>query len=159
MAGSCFTAQERRDLEFVYKVFDVEGKAAIEHQMLRKALRLLGFKISSRTVQQMSEDVRVSTCIKNSHSTRNLTNYEGFVQIVSKLQGASYDQYEEILQVNDRYDEALNMWNTLLSSCCQVAVNPQGPDDCVVEDSYPHFYPQIESWKSHKYFGHYNYLH
>ena len=94
-----FAAQEVRDLEFVYKIFSVEEKATLDNDELRKALRLLGFKASHTTVQQMARDVVLSSS-QTKQSTRNQTDFEGFLQIVAKLQGSSVDQYEEIKQVN-----------------------------------------------------------
>lgn len=93
--SSSFTSQEVRDLEFVYRTFDVNGQGFIEGEEVRKGLRLLGFKVSHKIVQHMLQDL-------NSEQTkklRNATDFEGFLEIVAKLQGSSYDQHEELLQV------------------------------------------------------------
>lgn len=88
-----FTAQEMRDLEFVYKLFDVQG-GGIESEDVRRALRLLGFKVSRKTVLQMLQDLKVSTGGMKSRAT----DFAGFLEMVAKLQGISFDQHEEILQ-------------------------------------------------------------
>lgn len=94
MNNTCgLTAQEVRDLQFVYQLFDVSGRRLIGNEDLRKALKLLGFNISRKAVQKMAQDVEVSKSLKN------LTSFDNFLQIVAELQGTSYDQHEEILQV------------------------------------------------------------
>ncbi len=93
MARNRFTAQEVRDLEFVYKVFDVTGSGVIDSEEVNKALRLLGFKVSRKTVRQMLQDLDVST------RTKSETNFDGLLEIVAKLQGSSFDQHEEIMEV------------------------------------------------------------
>lgn len=94
MNNTCgLTAQEVRDLQFVYQLFDVSGRRLIGNEDLRKALKLLGFNISRKAVQKMAQDVEVSRSLKN------LTSFDNFLQIVAELQGTSYDQHEEILQV------------------------------------------------------------
>ena len=44
-----FSAQELRDLKMVYEVFDASGAGLIDANELRKALRVLGFKVSLYT--------------------------------------------------------------------------------------------------------------
>jgi hypothetical protein len=97
MAGGGFTAQELRDLEFVYKIYDVSGCGIIENEELRKALRLLGFKVNGKTVHQLLQGLGTSTRAKA--SSTNAVDFEGFLEIVTKLQGASFDQHEEINDV------------------------------------------------------------
>ena len=95
MSSLGFSPQELADLKIVYELFDVSGHGSIDTEELRKALRLLGFKVSRKKVQQMTSDVQ----ILGSCSVRGLTDYGAFLQIVSKLQGSSYDRHGEISQV------------------------------------------------------------
>lgn len=99
MRSSSFTAQEVRDLEFVYRTFDVNGRGMLEGEEVRKALRLLAFKVSRKTVLQLLQDLQVSNSPRANSRQRNAANFEGFLEIVAKLQGSSYDQHEEIVQV------------------------------------------------------------
>lgn len=96
-----FTSQEIRDLEFVYQTFDVNGRGLIEGEEVRKALKLLGFKVTHKMVLQMLQDLVISTSppITSKSRTRNVANFEGFLRIVSRLQGSNYDQHDEIMQV------------------------------------------------------------
>lgn len=100
---SCFTSQEVRDLEFVYRIFDVAGRDVIESGEVKKALRLLAFKVSNSTVQHLLQDLQLS----NTPRQRNTTNFEGFLEIVAKLQRNSYDQHEEIAQVKKKFNNKL----------------------------------------------------
>lgn len=100
VGSSCFTAQEVRDLEFVYRTFDVNGRDILEGEEVRKALRLLTFKVSRKTVQHLLQDLQVWDSPSSTSRQRNTANFEGFLEIVAKLQGSSYDQHEEIVQVN-----------------------------------------------------------
>lgn len=95
MSSLGFSSQELADLKTVYELFDVSGDCRIDTEELRKALRLLGFKVSRKKVQQMTSDVQ----IHGSGAVRGLTDYSAFLQIVSKLQGTSYDKHGEISQV------------------------------------------------------------
>lgn len=95
-----FTAQELRDLQFVYKIFDVNGGGSIQGEEVRKALRFLAFKVTRVAVQQMLHDLQLSSVTKA--RSRNLADFEDFLEIVAKLQGLSFDQHEEIMQVGLR---------------------------------------------------------
>lgn len=97
-AKSGFTAQEVRDLEFVYKLFDVTGCGEIGGEDVRKALRLLAFKVNGKAVHQMLQDLAVSSTTKA--RSRNAADFEGFLEMVAKLQGSSFDQHEEIMDVS-----------------------------------------------------------
>lgn len=92
-----FTAQEVRDLEFVYNIFDVTGCGVIEGEEVRKALRLLAFRVNRKTVHQMLRGLEMSTKTK---APTKAVNFESFLEIVAKLQGSSFDQHEEIMDVN-----------------------------------------------------------
>lgn len=88
-----FTAQEVRDLRMVFGAFDTSAGGLVETEDLRRALRVLGFKVSRRSVQEMGKDVDVKGTLQGQ------VDFEGFLQIVEKLQGSSYDSHGEILQV------------------------------------------------------------
>ena len=92
-----FTAQEVRDLQFVFRTFDVNGQDILETEDVRRALRLLAFKVSRKTVQHLLQDLQTSGCYNSLQ--RNSTNFDGFLEMVAKLQGSSYDQHEELMQV------------------------------------------------------------
>ena len=55
-----FTAQEVRDLQFVFRTFDVNGQDILETEDVRRALRLLAFKVSRKTVQHLLQDLQTS---------------------------------------------------------------------------------------------------
>lgn len=97
-----FTAQEVRDLKFVYKTFDVQGRDQIDTTELRKALSHLGFKVNLKTLQQLVQDADHGLQRPNSKTVakHDGADFEGFLHIVAKLQGTSYDQQEEILKVS-----------------------------------------------------------
>ncbi len=92
-----FTAQEVADVRVVYEVFAVPDRGWISLDDLRKALRLLGFKISRERVQQVAAEVQ------NKVLMRGQTDFTALLQIVSKLQGSSYDKHGEIAQVRSGY--------------------------------------------------------
>lgn len=98
MARSTFTAQEVRDLEFVYKIFDPSGCGDIGGEEVRKALRLLSFKVSGQIIHQMLHDLAVSTTTKTRN--KNAADFECFLEIVAKLQGTAFDEHEEIMDVS-----------------------------------------------------------
>ncbi len=89
-----FTPQEVTDVRVVFDVFDVPGRGWIPLDDLRKALRLLGFKISRERVQQVAAEVQGKALM------RGQTDFPAFLHMVSKLQGSSYDKYGEIVQVS-----------------------------------------------------------
>ena len=92
-----FTAQEVRDLRLVWNVFDVSNRNTLEYEDLRKALKLLGFKVTRSSVQQLAQDIQEPG---SKMLTRNQVDFDGFLQAVSKLQGSSYDAHSEIAQVS-----------------------------------------------------------
>ena len=96
-----FSAQELRDLQFVYKIFDVTGCGSIQGEEVRKALRLLAFKVTRVEVQQMLHDLQLSSVTTDvtKARSRNSADFDEFLEIVAKLQGLSFDQHEEIMQV------------------------------------------------------------
>lgn len=92
-----FTAQEIRDLRLVWNIFDVSRRGTLEYEDLRKALKLLGFKVTRSSVQQLAQNVQVPG---SKMLARSQVDFDGFLQAVNKLQGSSYDSYGEILQVS-----------------------------------------------------------
>ena len=92
-----FTAQEVRDLRLVWNVFDVSNRNMLEYEDLRKALKLLGFKVTRSSVQQLAQNIQEPG---SKMLTRNQVDFDGFLQAVSKLQGSSYDAHSEIAQVS-----------------------------------------------------------
>ena len=92
-----FTAQEVRDLRLVWHIFDASNRNTLEYEDLRKALKLLGFKVTRSSVQQLAQDIQEPG---NTMLARNQVDFDGFLQAVSKLQGSSYDTHSEIAQVS-----------------------------------------------------------
>lgn len=92
-----FTSQETRDLRLVWNIFDVSGRNALEYEDLRKALKLLGFKVTRSSVQLLAQSIQEPG---SKTLARNQIDFDGFLQAVSKLQGSSYDVYGEISQVS-----------------------------------------------------------
>ena len=90
-----FTAQEIRDLQLVFDVFDSVHRGYIQHEDLRRALKILGFKVSRASVQQLTSDIEIP-----GKTVRGQTDFDSFLQMVSKLQGSSYDKHGEIIQVH-----------------------------------------------------------
>ena len=91
-----FTAQEVRDLRLVWNVFDVNERGMLEYEDVRKALKLLGFKVTRSSVQQLAQNTQLPG---SKTLARGQIDFDGFLQSVSKLQGSSYDTYSEIMQV------------------------------------------------------------
>ena len=95
------TAQEVRDLEFIFKTFDVQERGLIEVDEVRKALNHLGFKVSRKIVQQLLQDLELDSGGSSHKPKVGTADFEGFLHIVAKLQGTSYDQHEELLKVSE----------------------------------------------------------
>lgn len=91
-----FSDQEVRDLRLVWNIFDVNERDALEYEDLRKALKLLGFKVTRSSVQQLAQNIQVPG---SKTLARGQIDFDGFLQSVSKLQGSGYDVYTEIMQV------------------------------------------------------------
>lgn len=108
-----FTAQEVRDLRLVWNVFDVSNRNALEYEDLRKALKLLGFKVTRSSVQQLAQDIQEPG---SKMLTRNQVDFDDFLQAVSKLQGSSYDAHSEIAQVS-QYKKYKTIKNRLADTC------------------------------------------
>lgn len=93
-----FTPQEVADVRLVFELYDVNKSGWITLDHLRKALRLLGFKVSRENVQQMASDFKTPD---NQKMNRGQTDFSTFLQVLRKLQGSSYDKYGEIAQVRE----------------------------------------------------------
>ena len=91
-----FTSQEVRDLRLVWNIFDINGRDSLEYEDLRKALKLLGFKVTRSSVQQLAQNIQVPG---SKALARNQIDFGGFLQAVNKLQSSSHDLYGEISQV------------------------------------------------------------
>ena len=106
-----FSEQELRDLQYVFQLFDGGGNGFLEIEDLRKALGLLGLKLSFKNLRQMAQDVELSKWRAASSSVgggsksrfdntkKPKTDLQGFLHIVAGLQDTSYDHYEEMGQV------------------------------------------------------------
>ena len=91
-----FTSQEVADVRLVFDLFDASKQGSVQLEDLRKALRLLGFKVSREKVQQIASDVQTPG---SRDLVRGRTDFTAFLQVLSKLQGTSYDKHGEIVQV------------------------------------------------------------
>jgi len=49
--------QEVKDLKIVFDVFDVDSNGYIDRDELKRAMRCLGFKVSSRTIEVSSDSL------------------------------------------------------------------------------------------------------
>ena len=63
------------------------------HLQFARSLKVLGFRPSRRVLGEMSQAVDVQGTAKGTVS------FEGFMEIVVRLQGTSYDSHGEIVQV------------------------------------------------------------
>lgn len=54
------TTQEIRDLKVVFDVFDVDNSNTIDLKELRRAMKILGFRVSNAEVKQMMADVDIT---------------------------------------------------------------------------------------------------
>lgn len=91
-----FTPQEIADVRLVFELYDVSKGGWITLDDLRKALKLLGFRVSRENVQQMATDLQTPGSMA---VNRGQTDFATFLQVLRKLQGSSYDTYGEIAQV------------------------------------------------------------
>ena len=55
--------QEVKDLKIVFDVFDVDSNGYIDRNELKRAMRCLGFKVSSRTIEVSGSCPRERTII------------------------------------------------------------------------------------------------
>ncbi|XP_030844064.1 caltractin-like [Strongylocentrotus purpuratus] len=90
-----FTAQELRDLRMVFDTFDKDRKGYIDAFDLRRALRVLGFKLSHEQIDEAIADIgrRIGE-----------VSFSDFVELVAHRQGDSRDIYGEIHQGFDMMD-------------------------------------------------------
>lgn len=93
MAQEQFTEQEKRDLYYVFSLFDAGEVGRLEVEDVNRALRLLGFKTARATVEELAD----SRATGQQPAAR--VSFDSFLAIVARLQGSSYDVHEELLQV------------------------------------------------------------
>ncbi|XP_071483490.1 uncharacterized protein [Diadema antillarum] len=91
-----FTEQEIRDLKAVFNVFDKEQRGYIDAFELRRALRVLGFKLSHRETDEAIVDL--------GRGIIGEINFKDFLDLVAHRQGDSRDIYAEINQGFDMMD-------------------------------------------------------
>ncbi|XP_071941865.1 uncharacterized protein [Antedon mediterranea] len=84
------TEQEIRDLRFVFNTFTTKERRLIEANDLYRAMRVLGFKIKKRTIENALIDM-------GAQETRCI-GFEQFLELVVHYQGESRDIYDEIMQ-------------------------------------------------------------
>ena len=84
------TSQEIQDLRLVFDVFDADKSGYIETDELRKALKVLGFRVKRDEVKKMIAD------IDDDNSGR--IDFSEFVEYVISRQGDGRDIYSEIMQ-------------------------------------------------------------
>ncbi|XP_033107835.1 caltractin-like [Anneissia japonica] len=84
------TQQEIRDLRFVFDTFTSKDRRLIEANDLYRAMRVLGFKIKMRKIEDALIDM-------GRDGTRCI-NFEEFLELVVHYQGESRDIHEELMQ-------------------------------------------------------------
>ncbi|XP_078497203.1 uncharacterized protein LOC144753355 [Lissotriton helveticus] len=83
------TAQEIRDLRFVFNLADTDGNGFLKQADVLKALDLLGFVISDKELRTITDQL-------DTHD--GLLNFKAFQELVAEWHGDSRDYYEEIKQ-------------------------------------------------------------
>ncbi|XP_078000457.1 uncharacterized protein LOC144453060 [Glandiceps talaboti] len=91
------TSQELRDLKLVFDTFDREKKGFIDSQDLRRAMRILGFRLSSKELEDMIADL--------DSSNKGLVTFNDFVEFIVNKQGNARDIYDEIVQAFKMLDK------------------------------------------------------
>ncbi|XP_066296741.1 uncharacterized protein [Branchiostoma lanceolatum] len=84
------TPQEIRELKMVFDVFDTNSSGTVDAQKLRRAFRVLGFKMSKEDVREMMFNV--------TKKAKGEIDFNEFLEMVIERQGDSRDIYEEIKQ-------------------------------------------------------------
>ncbi|XP_039257620.2 uncharacterized protein LOC120334220 [Styela clava] len=90
------TTQEIRDLKVVFDTFDVDNSNTIDLKELRRAMKILGFRVTRREVKEMMADVDVTN--------RGCLNFNDFLALVIERQSDSRDIFEEIRQAFTVFD-------------------------------------------------------
>ncbi|XP_022112238.1 caltractin-like [Acanthaster planci] len=84
------TPQEIRDLKDVFDTFDKEHRGFIDADDLRRALRVMGFKVTQDDLTEMIADVHGKTV------PRREVTFEQFLELVVYKQGDARDVYAEL---------------------------------------------------------------
>ncbi|XP_071828707.1 centrin-3-like isoform X2 [Apostichopus japonicus] len=84
------TSQDIRDLRDVFDAFDREQHGFISILDLRKALRVLGFRIKRNDVYEIARDVGIERL--------GDVSFSEMLEVIISMQGDSRDEYEEISQ-------------------------------------------------------------
>ncbi|XP_048257778.1 caltractin-like [Haliotis rufescens] len=90
------TSQEVRDLRVVFEIFDASSTGFIGPLELKKAMRVLRFKISRDEARRMIMDVSLKGRAK--------IDFNEFLETVIDRQGDNRDVYEEILKGFNMFD-------------------------------------------------------
>ncbi len=90
------TPQEIRDLRVVFDAFDSSGKGYIAYPDLKKAMKVLGFKVSKEQAKQLVRDMGTK------HS--GWLSFNEYLDVIIEKQGDSRDIYDEILQGFKMFD-------------------------------------------------------
>ncbi|XP_071083054.1 uncharacterized protein [Haliotis cracherodii] len=90
------TSQEVRDLRVVFEIFDASSTGFLGPLELKKAMRVLGFKISRDEARRMIMDVSLKGRAK--------IDFNEFLETVIDRQGDNRDVYEEILKGFNMFD-------------------------------------------------------
>nr|XP_033796850.1 calcium-binding protein CML19-like [Geotrypetes seraphini] len=108
------TAQEIRDLRFIFNLSDAEDLGSLTSAQTLKALELLGFMISENDL---------SKTMKQMDIIEGKLTFQEFQALVAERQGDPYNHYEEIVQgfhiIDCDHDEKITAGN--LSHACQLA--------------------------------------
>ncbi|XP_029464997.1 caltractin-like isoform X2 [Rhinatrema bivittatum] len=108
------TAQEIRDLQFIFNLSDTEDLGSLNSKQTLKALELLGFMISEQDLSK----IRKQLDLKDGKTT-----FQAFQVLVAERRGDPYDHYEEIIQgfhiIDCDNDGKITVGN--LSHACQLA--------------------------------------
>ena len=91
-----FTEQEKRDLHFIFSLYDVEEDGRLQEQDVLRALRQLGFVVERTALDQHLTGGRSNARLSPRTGGFSLDN---FLSIVARLQVSSYDVHEELMQV------------------------------------------------------------
>jgi len=117
------TPQEIRDLKLVYDTFDIQDKGKMASPELKKAMKVLGFKVSKEQSRKIVRDV--------GSKHHGFLDFNEFLDVVIEQQGDSRDVYDEILQGFKMFDydktSAISLDN-LTQACYEAGVKLAKPD-------------------------------
>ena len=90
------TPQEIKDLKEVFDVFDSQNNGFVGPGDLRKAMKVLGFKLTREEARKLVRDVGTKAS--------GYVDFNEFLDIIIERQGDSRDVYDEILQGFKMFD-------------------------------------------------------